>query len=112
MLDYEQGHLHLVSELFKQFERRDPFGVLPQSLPEPLPFESQREFVRNVLVDEVGMRANGTEYVPLGEESAASIDYRTQLNAEGSPTDMVAEGYNWLPGTELRREFVAATRVQ
>jgi rubrerythrin len=112
MLDYEQGHLTLVADLFKKFERRDPMEVLPESLPEPLPFESQREFVRKVLLEEVDLRANGTEYVPLSEESGASINYREQMNSEGSPTEMVAQGYSWFPGTELNREFVSSPRLQ
>jgi rubrerythrin len=112
MLDYELGHLHLVSELFKKHEDRDPMEVLPVSMPEPLPFESQREFVRQVLVEEVDLRARGTEYVPLSEESDATLRYREHLNSHGSPSEAVAEGYSWFPGTELNRPFIAAARAQ
>jgi rubrerythrin len=111
MLDYEQGHLHLVADLFRKHEKRDPLEVLPATLPDPLPFESQREFVRSVLVKEVDLRARGTDYVPLAEESAASIAYRDQMNAEGSPSESVAEGYSWFPGTELERQFASAVRA-
>jgi len=105
MLDYELGHLHLVSELFKKHEQRDPMEILPQSLPEPLPFESQRDFVRDVLAKEVDLRSHGTKYVGLDEESEASIAYRDQMNSEGSPSETVAKGYSWFPGTELNRQF-------
>ena len=33
--------------------------------------------------------------------SNPSLAYRQQLNAEGSPSGMVAEGWAWTPGTEL-----------
>ena len=56
-LDYELGHLELVSELFKKYERRDPAEILPVDLPEPINFASQREFVRKVLSQEVDLRA-------------------------------------------------------
>src|SRR5690606_22842409 len=39
MLDYELGHLHLVSELFKKHERRDPEEIVGARLPEPIAFE-------------------------------------------------------------------------
>jgi hypothetical protein len=100
-LDYEMGQLAYVMELFKTHERRDPQELLPQSLPDPIPFASQRDFVREVLQAEVDLRTNGTEYVEASEESAASVEYRAHMNSEGSPSEAVAMGYQWRPGTEL-----------
>jgi rubrerythrin len=105
-LDYELGHLNLVSELFKQHEGRDPAEVLPDELPEPIPFGSQREFVRKVLAQEVDLRALGPDFVPKEKEGRASIAYRERLNASGSPSETVAAGYRWAPGTELRLKVV------
>jgi hypothetical protein len=102
-LDYELGQLHYVAELFKKFERRDPAELLPERLPEPIRFESQRDFVRKVLTQEVDLRANGPDFVGPDEESQATIDYRTHMNSEGSPSEAVAAGYEWSPGTELDR---------
>ena len=103
-LDYELGHFHYVCELFKQYERRDPAEVFPGELPEPIAFASQRDFVRKILLQEVDLRANGTQFVPLDQDSQASIAYRNHLNSEGSPTEIVAAGYIWAPGTELARK--------
>jgi hypothetical protein len=100
-LDYELGHVAHVMELFKQHERRDPMEILPGKLPDPIPFDSQRDFVREVLTREVDLRANGPDYVSRGEESQASLDYREHMNSQGSPTEAVAAGYRWRPGTEL-----------
>jgi hypothetical protein len=100
-LDYELGHLGLVAELMKKHEGRDPNELLPETMPDPIAFQSNRDFVRQVLSQEVDLRANGVNYVPLDQESRASIDYRNQLNSEGSPTETVAAGYQWRPGTEL-----------
>ena len=102
-LDYELGQLHHVMELYKQFERRDPQEVLAAKLPDPIPIGSQREFVREVLAKEVPLRADGTQFVDAASEPQRSIEYRRQLNSEGSPSSEVAAGYRWTPGTELAR---------
>jgi len=106
-LDYELGHLHMVRELFKDSERRDPAEVLgSKSLPEPIVFASQRDFVRKVLSAEVDLRAAGTQYVPKDKETRASREYRDALNSAGSPSETVAAGYEWRPGGELARKVV------
>ncbi|KIF81962.1 hypothetical protein [Noviherbaspirillum autotrophicum] len=107
-LDYELGHFHHVAELFKQHEKRDPAELFPGDLPEPIQFASQRDFVRQVLAQEVNLRANGTKFVDQAQESQASIDYRTHLNSDGSPSETVAAGYIWSPGTELNRKVAVA----
>jgi rubrerythrin len=107
-LDYELGHFHTVAELFKQHEKRDPAELFPTDLPEPVQFASQRDFVRQVLAQEVDLRANGTQFVNKSQESQASIDYRTHINSDGSPSESVAGGYVWNPGTELNRKVAVA----
>ena len=103
-LDYELGHLQVAVNMFKQYERRDPAEILPGELPEPIKFESQREFVRRILNQEVDLRARGTQFVNKSQEAVESQQYRQHLNASGSPTDMVAAGYEWFAGTELARD--------
>ena len=101
MLDYELGHFAVVRKLFEEHERRDAAEIIPPDLPEPIPFESQRDFVRATLRAEVDLRAKRTEIVPLEEDSKESIDYREYMNSEGSPSETVADQYLWRPGTEL-----------
>lgn len=105
-LDYELGQLSFVTEIFKDIDRRDPAELLPETLPAPVPFDSNRRFVRKVLADEVDMRAAGTEYVTLSQETRDSLSYREQLNHDGVPTEIVAAGYIWTPGTELGRDVM------
>jgi hypothetical protein len=102
-VDYELGQLHFVGDLMKKLEKRDPAELLPAKLPSPLPFESQREFVRQTLSAEVDLRALGTQFVPSRDEGPESKAVRAQLNRDGSPSELVAEGYLWVPGTELAR---------
>jgi rubrerythrin len=103
-VDYELGHLHMVMELMKQIEKRDPAELLPQTLPEPIEYASHRQFVRETLNREVDLRAAGTSFIHKDEEAdraPLSIAYRDQMNSEGSPSEVVAAGYTWTPGTEL-----------
>ncbi|MGE5866168.1 MAG: hypothetical protein ACM32J_13875 [Rhizobacter sp.] len=100
-LDYELGQLHVAIEHFQNIEKRDVAEILPAVLPDPIPITSQREFVRQVLAAEVDLRADGTQFVDKALENPRSIEYRRHLNSEGSPTELVAGGYRWRPGTEL-----------
>jgi hypothetical protein len=102
-LDYELGQLHDAIDALQTLEKRDPAELLPARLPDPIPFASQREFVRRTLEAEVNLRASGTEYIDATEETpgSPSVKYREQLNRSGSPSDIVAAGYIWVPGTEL-----------
>ena len=105
-LNYELGHLQVVMELFKKFENRDPAEVLPGSLPEPIDYISHRQFVRQTLKNEVDLRAAGTSFINKEDEleDSPSVIYRQQMNAEGSPSESVAAGYIWRPGTELTHQ--------
>ena len=103
-VDYELGHLHFAMDMFKEIERRDPAEVLPQTLPELIDYQSHRQFVRETLNNEVDLRAAGTRFINVADEAEqapASIAYREQMNSEGSPSEIVAAGYVWTPGTEL-----------
>lgn len=106
-VDYELGHLALAMELFKKHEKRDPAEIMPETLPAPIPFDTQREFVRKTLAQEVDLRADGTEIVPKEKESRLSVEYRKQVNSEGSPSELVSAGYKWAPGGELKLKAAA-----
>ena len=100
-LQYELGHLQVAMQLFQKYEKRDLAEILPASLPEPIEYRSHRQFVREVLSKEVDLRARGFEFVGQKEEGKESQHYRAQINTDGSPSDTVAAGYQWKPGSEL-----------
>ena len=94
-------------ELFKDIERRDPAELLPATLPDPINFESQREFVRQTLENEVDLRAFGTAIHP-GRPGGRAMRRRRaiarQLNSEGSPSEIIAAGYRGCREPSLSRE--------
>lgn len=110
-LDYELGHLQIAVEHFQRIERRDIAEILPESLPDPIQYKSHRDFVRNVLADEVHLRAVGPRIVDprVTPESAETIEYRARLNSAGSPSEAVAAGYQWVPGTEIVKRAAELT---
>jgi hypothetical protein len=90
-----------VARIFEETERRDVAEILPERLPEPIRYESHREFVRDVLRQEIELSAVGPEFVSRDQESDATRAYRDHMNSEGSPSETLAAGYVWRPGTEL-----------
>lgn len=110
MLDYEIGQFHFVAELMRSHGGLDPQRVVPRELPDALPFASQRDYLRKTLQEQLELSACAGIHVPRSQESQATRDYRARVNAEGSPSESVAAGYVWSPGTELARlHAVAAT---
>ena len=102
-LDYELGQLQAVCAIFEDIERRDVQEILPAKLTEPIQYVTQRAFVREVLEQEVDLRAQGTEFVDASElpKDSPSTQYARQLNSDGSPSQTAAAGWVWEPGTEL-----------
>jgi hypothetical protein len=100
-LDYELGHLQFAIDVCKEIERRDPAEFLPATLPEPIAYKSNREYVRQVLRDELNLRADGPRFVDKSQEPERSLSYRRQMNQDGSPTQTVAAGWQWSAGGEL-----------
>jgi len=100
-LDYELGQLQAAMELFKQFEKKDPAEILPEKIPDPIDYCSQRDFVRDVLENEIDLRVKGKNFNTSNDESSWTRKYRKQMNADGSPSEKVSAGYIWRPGTEL-----------
>lgn len=103
MLEYELGHLQVALEHFRRLEpKRDPFQIIPAQLPERIGFDTHRSYVRQVIANELDRSAIGTDIVqtPLPANSPTLV-YRQRMEAQSSPSEKVAAGYRWYPGTEL-----------
>jgi hypothetical protein len=107
-LEYELGHFQFVAGVFENTEGRDVSEVVDERLPDPIEYKSHREYVRNVLRAEVDFNAAGFEILPSAQipTGRPSHGYRRHINGDGSPSERVAEGYVWTPGTELTRRPV------
>lgn len=110
-LSYEIGHLQVAMEAFKRIEKRDPAEIVPATLPDPIAYESHRQFVKDTFLGEVDLRADGKQYVDKLNEPQRSLDYRAHLNSRGCPSEQIADGYRWTPGTELVGRVTSAGDV-
>jgi len=108
-VDYELGQMNFVMELMRDIEKRDPEQLIPAELPDPVKFESHREFVRQTLANEGHLRSSGPDIVSPEQESVASIAYREQVNSQGVPSELVTVSYEFTPGTELNRDGTTAS---
>ncbi|NLX03542.1 MAG: hypothetical protein GXY33_00195 [Phycisphaerae bacterium] len=91
-LDMEIGHLHADREMMKQQERRDPVEMLPKELPRPVFFQSNIDYVRDILARQADYNAKGTEFVPADDipEDYRYYDYQQAVNDhEGVPSQDV-----------------------
>ncbi|MFO7189346.1 MAG: hypothetical protein DIU74_006625 [Pseudomonadota bacterium] len=105
--DYELGHFHTVAELYKKTLRKDPQALFPKAFDRRIEFKSHRDFVAQVLQEEVHLRARGPRFIEDKDaEGERTIEYRETLNADGIPSDAASAGYQWYPGTELARKVV------
>ena len=103
-LDYELGHFHMACDALKQFEKRDPAEIITSDFDEPARIAQPARIRAQGAGQRSRLRTDGTRFVDKAHESAQSQRYRSIMNSDGSPSDTVASGYVWTPGTELNRK--------
>ena len=82
-LDMELGHLQLVAQMFKKYEKRDPEEVIGSEIIIPCRFKSQKSYVQKVLEKEVDKRLapNGEYYNSKDEIPDNWVSYDVQKRA-------------------------------
>ena len=82
-LDIELGHLQIVSDIFKKYERRDPEEVIGSEIIIPCRFKSQKSYVQRVLEREVNKRLapDGEYYNSMAEILDDWASYSVQEKA-------------------------------
>ncbi|HEX2578500.1 MAG TPA: hypothetical protein VHK88_19305 [Aquihabitans sp.] len=106
-LNMELGQLQEASRLLQKYEGRDPLELLPPELPEiPLTFESNKQYVRDVLAAEVDLRSDGLYIVPIDElpSDHRYFQFQETVNAGGSPTETVIDLNREKHGRDYRDE--------
>ncbi|MFZ6027965.1 MAG: hypothetical protein ACOYYS_09630 [Chloroflexota bacterium] len=91
MLQMEIGHLHNSIELMKKFEQRDARTMLPKEFPTLTIFESNKEYVRDVIKQQLNLTAEGTEFVPVGAlpNDFRYFEYNRMVNGDKVPSQEV-----------------------
>ena len=107
-LAFELGHLQIASDLLKKHEGRDPEEIIGNKVILPCHFEEQKEYVTNILENEIDKRHDGkggfTTIENLPEDWAS---YRIQEieNGKGAPTEQTIR----LIDTSIGMDIVTAS---
>jgi hypothetical protein len=90
--DMEIGQLRAACELLRKYEGVEPLEILPPALPDtPVTFESNKQYVREILESQYDLRTDGLEYVALGDlpENHRYFAHQATVNAGGAPSEQV-----------------------
>ena len=90
----EIGQLQVACEHMRRLEGRDPAELLPPSLPDvPVTFEPNKDYVRQVLTDQLGLRTDGLDYVDVDDLPADHryFAYQGTVNEGGAPSEQVID---------------------
>lgn len=108
-LAFELGHLQIAADLMRKHENRDPEEIIGDKIVLPCHFESQKEYVTNILENEIDKRLDGKldmGYTTISKlpDDWASYDVQKVVNGEGAPTEQTIR----LIGTSIGRDIAIA----
>lgn len=107
-LAYEIEHLQIAAELFKHHENKDPEEIIGTTILECSHFESQKEYITNILENEIDKRLNDEmDYTRISELPYNWPSYKVQekVNMEGSPSEKTIQ----LITTSIYRDIVSSS---
>jgi hypothetical protein len=104
-LGQEIEHLRLACEMMRRYEGVEAEEILPKSLPEPTRFQENKQFVRDVLANQINLRSRGTQFIPLDQlpEDSLYFSYQEQVNGGGMvPSELVIDEHVRVMGGDYR----------
>jgi hypothetical protein len=113
-LNMEIEHLRLARELMQQYEKRDAEAMFPREIPVTFKFESNIDYVRNVMANMTDYNALETEFVPADRIPRDSRFYQLQaiLNRNGVPSQQVIEQHIQYKGRDYRFELAGPHPIE
>jgi hypothetical protein len=106
-LNMEIGQLHVACDMLRKYEGVEPEEILPPALPDtPVNFEPNKDYVRQILAEQVDLRADGPDYVPVDDLPSDHRYFELQktVNADGAPSETVIDLNREANGREFRDE--------
>ncbi|MBZ0158319.1 MAG: hypothetical protein K8I29_19150 [Alphaproteobacteria bacterium] len=109
-LGMEIEHLRIACDAMRKHEGKDPEGMLPSSLPEPVRFQSNIDYIREVLDMQLDLTAFETGFIRESElkPDARYLKYQKSVNGDWVPSEKVIEGNIKKRGRDYRLEMAAA----
>ena len=100
-LNMELEHLRIACDLMRRHDGRDPESILAPQLPEPVTFEPNKEFVRDLLATQIDLTTLGAGYVREAHERFQKM--QRQVNGdEKPPSERVIDQHRDMFGGEYR----------
>jgi hypothetical protein len=105
-LNMEVGHLREAVELMKKFDRKDPAQFLPKTMPEPIKFTSNADYVRKILAEQIELTENGFEYGNVNKlpKDHRFFGYNSRVNEGFAPSQDVISQRIGAKGEDFRLE--------
>ena len=105
-LNMEIEHLRVACDMLREIVGREPEELLPKSLDRTIGFKENKDYVRQVLANQVDLTAKDSEFVPVGQLPADDryFDYQAKVNGDWIPTEVVIEETLRAKGEEYRLE--------
>jgi len=106
-LNMELEHLRIACDLMRRHDGRDPAEVLPNRIPEPVTFEPNKQFIRELIATQVDYTTLGTGYVQEAHERFQRWQEQI-MGGEEPPSERVIEENRARSGMEYRMETEGA----
>jgi rubrerythrin len=106
-LNMEIEQLRMACEMMRKHEGRDPESFLPKELPEPVLFQENKAYIRQVLESQVSLTGNKTEFVPVEElpNDHRYFQYQKTVNKGGVPSEQVIQAHEREMGKDYRSQI-------
>lgn len=100
-LNMELEHLHVACDLMRRHDGREPAEVLAPELPEIVKFEPNKQYLRELIADQLDLTTLGTGYVREAHERFEQMQRTLQGDAP-APSDQVMEDHQEVFGRDYR----------
>ncbi|MGA1874854.1 MAG: hypothetical protein ACMUIA_04535 [bacterium] len=113
-LDMEVEHLRLACDLMRKYEKREPEKIFLSDLPELTLFQSNIDYVRDIMSKQTFLTGHETEFVPLEQipKDARYYEYQRMVNGDEVPSQKVIEQHVQARGVEYRHEIAGPHPVE
>jgi len=103
----EIGQLQMACEFLRRYEGVDPMEILPPALPDtPVTFESNKDYVREILTTQYDLRTDGLDYVRLADlpDDHRYFSFQETMNRDGVPSEQIVNEDRGERGADYRDE--------
>jgi hypothetical protein len=98
-LNMELGQLKVACDLMRRHDGREPAEMLPAALPDPLTFEPNKAYLRELLATQVDLTTLGTGFVRESHERFEAMQAAVLGGEPAPPSEIVIAQHNRLLGT-------------